>query len=113
MLTSTEQRKEKRLEYLWPVWFAQDFNEILEQGQMVNISSKGAAFTCYANRNSLKPGQKITTLFSVPHYNLDDSYDMPGFTRSSHICRVENVNRYTHFIAVQFAEPLPFKPGEQ
>jgi hypothetical protein len=38
---------------------------------------------------------------------------MANFTRSAHVCRVDNVNSYLRRIAVQFAEPLPFKPGEQ
>jgi len=38
---------------------------------------------------------------------------MANFTRSAHVCRVDNVNSFLRRIAVQFAEPLPFKPGEQ
>jgi hypothetical protein len=38
---------------------------------------------------------------------------MANFTRSGHVCRVENVNSFLCRVAVQFAEPLPFKPGEQ
>ena len=45
----TERRREQRLRYHWPVWFAEDFNEMLLQGQMVDVSSGGAAFTYYAD----------------------------------------------------------------
>ncbi|MHC4701077.1 MAG: hypothetical protein ACYTFQ_10920 [Planctomycetota bacterium] len=38
---------------------------------------------------------------------------MANFTRSGHVCRVDNVNSFLRRVAVQFAEPLPFKPGEQ
>jgi hypothetical protein len=38
---------------------------------------------------------------------------MANFTRSGHICRIDNINRFLRRIAVQFAEALPFKPGEQ
>ncbi len=106
-------RTEQRLRYYWPVWFAEDFNDTLSQGQMVDISSRGAAFTCHSNDGCPYPGQDITTRFSVPHYGPDDSFDMENFTRSAHVCRVENVNSFLRRIAVQFAEPLPFKPGEQ
>lgn len=108
-----ERRTEQRLRYFWPVWFAEDPNETLAQGQMVDVSSRGAAFTCNADNDCPYPGQHITARFSVPHYGPNDSFDMANFTRSAHVCRVENVNSFSRRIAVQFAEPLPFKPGEQ
>ena len=113
MEQNNERRTEQRLRYYWPIWFAEDFNETLSQGQMVDISSRGAAFTCYSNDGCPYPGQHITARFSVPHYGPDDSFDMENFTRSAHVCRVDNVNSFLRRIAVQFAEPLPFKPGEQ
>ena len=109
----TERRTEKRLRYYWPIWFAEDFEDALSQGQMVDLSSRGAAFTCYADENCPHPGQGITARFSVPCYGPDGSFDMANFTRSAHICRVESVNRFLRRVAVQFAEALPFKPGEQ
>jgi hypothetical protein len=110
---TNERRTEQRLRYYWPIWFAENFDETLSQGQMVDISSKGAAFTCYADNDCPYPGQHITARFSVPHYGPDDSFDMANFTRSAHVCRVENMNSFLRRVAVQFAEPLPFKPGEQ
>jgi hypothetical protein len=80
---------------------------------MVDISSTGAAFTCYAEESCPHPGEHITARFSVPHYGTDEAFDMANFTRSGHVCRVENVNSFLRRVAVQFAEPLPFKPGEQ
>lgn len=80
---------------------------------MADISSKGAAFTCYADETCPSPGQYITARFSVPHYQPEEAFDMADFTRSGHICRVDSVNNYLRRVAIQFAEPLPFKPGEQ
>lgn len=108
-----ERRKERRLRYHWPVWFAEDFGEELSQGQMVDVSSKGAAFTCYADQSSLYPGQTVTARFSVPQFDTAESFGMASFTRQGQVCRVDNVNDYTRRIAVQFAESLPFRPGEQ
>jgi len=113
MKTNNERRTEQRLRYHWPIWFAEDFNEELSQGQMVNISSRAAAFTCYADGSCPYPGQQITARFSVPRYGSDDSFDLANFTRSGHICRVDDVNSFLRRVAIQFAEPLPFKPGEQ
>jgi hypothetical protein len=108
-----ERRTEQRLRYYWPIWFAENLDHQLSQGQMVDISSRGAAFTCYAEQECPHPGQHITARFSVPRYGEDEAFDMASFTRSGHVCRVESVNSFLRRVAVQFAEPLPFKPGEQ
>ncbi len=110
---TTERRAEQRLRYYWPIWFAEDFNEALSQGQMVDISSSGAAFTCHADNSCPYLGQHITARFSVPRFGPDDSFDMADFTRSGHISRIDEVNSFLRRVVVYFAEPLPFRPGEQ
>ena len=113
MEDNSERRKERRLRYHWPVWFAEDFDEILSQGQMVDVSSEGAAFTCYSDHACPYPGQGVTARFSVPQFDSDNSFGLASFTRTGKVCRVDNVNDYLRRVAIQFAEPLPFKPGEQ
>jgi hypothetical protein len=113
MESTPERRREPRLRYHWPVWFAEDFAGILTQGQMVDVSSGGAAFTFYAHTASHNPGQHITARFSVPRYKPDESFDMAEFVRRGFICRVDSVNPGLRRIAVRFFDPLPFKPGEQ
>jgi hypothetical protein len=108
-----DRRKERRLRYHWPVWFAEDFDEMLAQGQMVDISSDGASFTCCDDRACPYPGQDITARFSVPQFACDSSFGMASFTRTGRVCRVDKINAQLKRIAMQFAEPLPFKPGEQ
>lgn len=109
---TTERRREKRLNYHWPIWFAEDFNDVLSQGQLVDLSSGGAAFTCYSDVCPQK-GQYITTRFSVPRYGQDNSFNMENYIRSGFICRIEHCNSFMKKIAIQFAQPLPFRPGEQ
>ena len=106
-----ERRLEKRLSYHWPVWFAEDFNGVLSQGQMIDINSQGAAFSCYADKCPF-PGQEITARFSVPHYTDPDSFEMESFVRRARINRIENSSPYIRRVAIQFAKPLPFCPGE-
>ncbi len=113
MDNSSERRRERRLRYNWPIWFAEDFDEILSQGQMADISSSAAAFTCRVDSSCPYLGQEITARFSVPRYGPGDCFDMANFTRTGCICRVDHVKNFTRRVAVQFAEPLPFKPGEQ
>ena len=112
MTDDNERRIEKRLRYNWPVWFAENFNDILTQGQMIDISSGGAAFTCYADKCPW-PGQHITARFSVPRHDSEESFDLENFIREGHICRVEEISPFIRRVAIQFADPLPFKPGEE
>jgi hypothetical protein len=109
----SNRRSEERLRYAWPVWFSEDFNGILSQGQMVDLSSRGAAFSCRAGDDCPCPGQHLTARFSVPQYVDADSFEMADFFRSGRVCRVEEMNPYSRKVAVQFSQPLPFKPGEQ
>ncbi|MFA5553572.1 MAG: PilZ domain-containing protein [Phycisphaerae bacterium] len=113
MQQTDERRKERRLRYHWPVWFAEDFNHMLTQGQMLDVSSRGAAFTCYADQNCPYPGQSITARFSVPKFETDESFGMASFIRSARVCRVDDVSGYLRKVALQFYEPLPMRPGEQ
>jgi len=113
MGTTGERRGERRLCYNWPIWFAEDFSGELSQGQMADLSSIGAAFTCYADDRCPYPGQHVTARFSIPQYGPDDSFDMVDIIRSGHVCRVEGVSNALRRIAIRFAEPLPFRPGEQ
>jgi hypothetical protein len=108
-----ERRREKRLRYQWPVWFAEDFDDVLVQGQMVDVSSGGAAFTCYSDQDCPYPGQNITARFSIPRFSHDGEFDMSDFTCNGSVKRVEQMNPFLCRVAVQFAQPLPFKPGEQ
>ncbi|HBG77432.1 MAG TPA: hypothetical protein DDW84_01090 [Phycisphaerales bacterium] len=108
----SERRREKRLQYHWPVWFAEDFGDVLAQGQMFDLSSGGASFTCYSDACPAQ-GQYITTRFSIPHYGQDNSFDLESCMRSGFVCRIEDVNPFMKKVALQFAEPLHFKPGEQ
>jgi hypothetical protein len=113
MNANNERRTEQRLRYHWPIWFAENFNEELVQGQMVDISSRAAAFTCYVDGSCPYLGQEVTTRFSVPRYGPDDSFDMANFVRAGYISRIDDINRFSRRVAINFIEPLTFKPGEQ
>ncbi|MCI0499854.1 MAG: hypothetical protein L0Y36_09275 [Planctomycetales bacterium] len=110
MDTLRERRRESRLRYSWPIWFAENFDGVLTQGQMVDVSSNGAAFTCYADRCPTF-GEHITARFSVPKFEDADSFDMANFIRDGRICRVDELGPYVRRVAIQFSEPLPFKPA--
>ncbi|HOK67243.1 MAG TPA: PilZ domain-containing protein [Anaerohalosphaeraceae bacterium] len=111
MESMVERRAEKRLRYSWPVWFAEDYDDILTQGQMIDISSSGAAFSCYSDRCP-SPGEHITARFSIPQFGEDETFGLANFIRDGRICRVDQLGPYLRRVAVQFSEPLPFKPAE-
>jgi hypothetical protein len=113
MNMTDERRTEERLRYHWPIWFAEDVNGELGQGQMMDISSQAAAFTCRADYQCPYPGQHLTARFSVPKYAEDGAFDVADFVRSGHISRVEEVNSVLRRITMHFGAALPFHPGEQ
>jgi len=108
-----EHRREPRLRYQWPIWFAEDFAKTVSQGLMVDVSSGGMAFTCDIDENCPQPGQQLITRFSIPRLEADEFSDMTSFTRTARVCRVEKVNRSLCRVAVQFDEALSLKPCEQ
>lgn len=113
MKATNERRTEERLRYHWPIWFAEDINGELGQGQMLDVSSQAAAFTCYADYRCPHPGQFLTARFSVPKYAEDGAFDVTDFIRSGHISRVDSVNSMLSRVTMHFGAPLPFHPGEQ
>ena len=113
MEANADRRAEQRLRYHWPVWFAEDFDGVLTQGQMADISSTAAAFTCYTHEWEPYPGQEITARFGVPRNAPEEAFEVADFVRTGHVRRVDNVNRHLWRIALQFTEPLPLRPAEQ
>ncbi len=109
-----ERRREQRLYYHRPMWYSQSLNKIRHKGRLVDISSNGMGFTCrVTDQNPLAARQEIIARLDVPIFGSDENYDMVRFDRAGRICRVEKVNSSIHRIALQFTQPLPFKPAEQ
>lgn len=80
---------------------------------MVDVSSKGMALLYHNNKSCPGPDQLITTNFGVPYFDAGDSFDTVFFNRTGRVCRIDNLTSRVNRIAIQFAEPLFFKPGEQ
>ena len=109
-----ERRREQRLYYSRPMWYFQNLNKARHKGRTLDISSNGMGFTCsMTSKSPLEARQTISTRLDVPLFGKDGSYDMVRFDRDGQICRVEKVNNATHRVALQFSQPLPFKPAEQ
>jgi hypothetical protein len=108
-----ERRREQRLKLSGSIWFNPAGADKTLQGQLIDISSSGMAFTCYNKKGAPDCGQQITARFTVPFFTPDGVVQNRKFTRMAEVCRVGNANSYHKRIAVQFAEPLPFKPAEQ
>jgi hypothetical protein len=106
-------RREDRLQYKWPVWFAENFEQTLSEGLMVDVSSGGLAFVCNADEDCPQVGQRLTARFSIPRSEQDDPSDMTSFTRIGRVLRVDIVNTMLRQVAIQFEEPLSLKPCEQ
>ena len=108
-----ERRREQRLKLGGSIWFNSDGDGKTLRGQLIDVSSCGMAFTCYNTRTIPTRGQQITARFSVPFFAPDGVIQERKFTRMAKICRVGSDSSHLKRIAVQFAEPLPFRPAEQ
>ena len=113
MERADERRAEQRLRYRWTVRFAGKTGAGPLSGQMFDVSSEGMAFLFHANESCPRPDNSITANFGVPHFDSQGSFDTAFFNRVGRVCRVDNLNSRVNRIAVQFTEPLSFKPGEQ
>jgi hypothetical protein len=97
----------------WPIWFYDDCDTRIIQGQLVDISSKAAAFTYYTHEKLLLPDHRIIVHFSTPVYGLSNSFAIRDFIRSGYILNVYQINELLYRIATEFEDVLSFKPGEQ
>ena len=111
--TANDQRAEKRLRYRWPVRFTKGVNEKTYPGQIVDVSSRGLAMLCHADKHCPHQDTLVKVDFGVPHFGSVDSLDAVFFNRIGRVCRIDNLSSMVNRVAVQFAEPLFFKPGEQ
>lgn len=107
------QRAEQRLRYRWHVRFARSVNGKISPGQIVDVSSRGLAMLCHADKHCPRQNHLVSIDFAVPHFGLTDALDIVFSKRIGRVCRVDNLSNMVNRIAVQFAEPLFFKPGEQ
>lgn len=110
---TTSRRGEERLRYHWPIWYTDAYDHQGSQGQMVDVSSQAAAFTCYIGEFCPHEHEEISTHFSVPQYGPDNSFQLADFIRTASVYRVERVSDTMNRVVLQFHEPLHFKPGEQ
>jgi hypothetical protein len=101
-----ERRKEKRLHYELPVWFASDSSDVFVEGIMVDISSMGMAFICGPEQNCPPVGRELTMRFSIPRYGRDCS-EMKEITRTGCVFRIDDLNDNRHRVAIKFNDP-PF-----
>lgn len=112
MEKTKSRRLEERLRYQWPVLYAEDFTESISEGVMVDVSTGGLAFLC-SIENCPSLGQTLSTRFSIPRADEDNSSAMTSFTRTGRVLRINEINYALRRVAIQFDEPLTFKPCEQ
>ena len=106
MNKTKERRREKRLHYELPVWFADGSSVPSFQAVMVDISSGGMAFICDSDGNCPSAGQQLTMRFSVPRYGRDCS-DMHEITRTGCVFRIDDLHENRSRVAIQF-DDTPF-----
>jgi hypothetical protein len=110
---TNDRRREGRLSYHWLIWFSEDFSQKMSQGLMVDISSRGVAFTYDAEGDCLREGQPLNICFSIPRLDDEDPMSTVTITEPGHVRRIENVSDGLSRAAVQFDKPLALGPSEK
>ena len=105
-----ERRTERRLRYLWPLWYSQDGNQDVQQGRMVDLSSGGASFLANHAEHP-QPGDELWVRGSYPIVE-DGAFGMASFTTMGRVLRAERAQAMQRRIAVQFKSPLEQIPVE-
>jgi hypothetical protein len=109
-----QRRKERRLRYHWPIWFAEPWDrDNVIQGQIVDLSGEAAAFTCHRQHHSPYLSEQVIARFCVPVYGEEASFKVRDFIRTGYISRVDWMNPHLQRVVIRFHESLEFKPGEQ
>ncbi|MEJ2703906.1 MAG: PilZ domain-containing protein [Sedimentisphaerales bacterium] len=108
MKQTTNRRKAPRLRYRVTVRFsdASTGRGVTSEGQMLDVSSGGLAFRCYADESCPHEGQQLVTQFSIPNSEVQGRPKMQ-FARIGCVLRVQQVNPSLRNVAVRFDEPLP------
>ena len=107
-----EHRQEGRLGHQCLVWFGEDFAETMNQGLMVDISSRGIAFDCPADGVQPRAGECLTIRFSVPQFDGEDSMAEVSITRIGRVRRADNRASGICRVAVEFDTPLTLRPTD-
>lgn len=114
MKKPNDNRAEQRLRYRWPVRFTTSPEQKQPfSGQLIDVSSRGMAMLFHADKSCPRPDQPVTADFGVPYFDSHGSFDTVFFSRAGRVCRVDSLSSRVNRVALQFAEPLFFKPGEQ
>ncbi|MHA2033387.1 MAG: hypothetical protein ACW99Q_28785 [Candidatus Kariarchaeaceae archaeon] len=92
--------------------FCRENDKDFIQGQMINISSTHAAFTCDPRFNP-DPKDVLVVQINVPKFISKDNYEKRDYTRFCTIFRLGKMDLSLNLIVVKFTAPLPFRPGEQ
>ncbi|MHC4122038.1 MAG: hypothetical protein ACYSSI_00560 [Planctomycetota bacterium] len=103
-----ERRKEQRLYCKEQILFVYGFMLTSSGGQLVDVSSCWAAFTCSLNAAPPGIGETMLVRLKIPHPNSGAT----DFARRAYTRRVDNIDNSSYRIVIQFAKPLPYKPVE-
>jgi len=105
-----ERRSEPRLRYFWPIWYSCDGNLDVQQGRMVDLSSRGMCFLAPIG-DYPQPGDHLWLRSSYPLVE-DGAFGMASFTTVGRVLRSEQSSPLQRRIAVQFGTSLEHSPAE-
>ena len=108
MQTSKERRRQKRLRFLWPVWFAYQATGELLKGQAVDLNEQGISVTVKTD-SSPAVGDHVLARFSFPCQS-SQTFAMDGYYGWSEVIRVDAAGPDRQRVALRLHTPLANNP---
>jgi hypothetical protein len=104
-----DRRSEPRLRFSWQMYFQQNWGGRVEQGRMLDLSSKGAAFLAPADTD-LWPGKRLSLRITHPMVS-NGLFTVLDVRREGEVIRVEPQPNGRKRVAVRLTVPLDYCPA--
>ena len=106
-----ERRTEKRIRFMWPLWFGHHDQGQLTRAQAVDLSRTGVSFTV-DHQACPRIGDHIRTRFSFPVEDVDD-FEMDSYFDWGEVVRVDHIRGHKPRVALRLHAPVNYSAEEQ
>jgi hypothetical protein len=103
-----ERRSETRLRYSWQMYFQHPDDGRVEQGRMVDLSSRATAFLVGGD-SALWPGKRLFLRITHPMVR-GEAFNIAELRRAGEVIRVDPYVGHQKRVAVRLLCPLDYNP---
>jgi len=110
MQSATDRRREKRIQFSWPLWFGYEENGQFIRGQVVDLSRSGVGFKV-VEHECPPVGTHVLTRFSYP-LEQEDHFTMDNYYHWAEVLRVDEASYGSRRVAMRLHQPLEHDFGK-